>query len=330
MRSSAGLVIVLAVLTPACGRRPIFEIAEVAACDTAGWAHDIAPEAEGLYVSDRQGGFLVFPRPWNWNRPRVFKPAQDVISLAPNSGSPVLAARFEGLVWVSPEDRVRGTYSNGDIANAVATRGDLAFAAYGLHGLVVARLAPGALQLVSQLRTPGWSHDVKLSGEQAFLADWNYGLRVVDIRDPERPSEVAVLPTPATAIAVSIRVSGRRRFAAIAEGHGGIAIAELDESGRPHQLGRNGLGLNPADAPHPESGGWAHGIAWTSRHVFVADWKRGLAVLDVADPGSPKLVREIPTGGTALGVKTEQQPDGSWLVFLADGEEGIKVYRVTE
>jgi hypothetical protein len=90
------------------------------------------------------------------------------------------------------------------------------------------------------------------------------------------------------------------------------------------------LGLNPAGQPHPESGGWAHSVAWCGRYIFVANWKRGLAVLDAADLSDPRVVREIPTNGTALGVKTEQQPDGSWLIFLADGEAGLKVYRFQE
>ncbi len=311
-------------------RKPAVEVQEIAAVDTSGWAHDVELDRDALYVSDRQGGFLVFRRPWDWKQSNIFKPVEDVISLAPNSGAPVLASRFEGLVWVSGTGGVLARYSNGDIANSVVTRGDLAFAAYGLHGLVVARLTQGALRPLAQLSTLGWSHDVKLSRGQVFLADWQYGLRVVDVREPEHPSEITHLPTPATTIAVSIREDGRRRLAALAEGHGGISIAELDDSGRPRLLGRNGLGLRAADPPHPESGGWAHGITWSRTHVFVANWKRGLAVIDVSDMSNPRLVREIQTDGTALGVKAEEQSDGSWLIFLADGEAGIKIYRVRE
>ncbi len=318
----------LIALTTACKPRPDFEITEVATVDTAGWAHDVALENDRLYVSDRQGGFLLFRHSSSWDRPRVFSPVTDVISLAPHGGEPVLAARFEGLVLVSPDGRVNARYVvNGDIANSVVTRDDLAFAAYGLHGLVIARLTKDSIRIVSQLASPGWSHDVKLSREQALMADWNYGLRVVDIHDPERPAEIGVLPTPATTIAISVKNSGGSRIVALADGHAGVAFARLDDSGHPHLLGRQDLGLNAADPPHPESGGWAHGVAWGGEHVFVANWKRGLAILDARDPGSPRLVRELPTNGTALGVKAEHQPDGSWRVFLADGEAGLKVYR---
>jgi hypothetical protein len=92
-------------------------------------------------------------------------------------------------------------------------------------------------------------------------------------------------------------------------------------------LSRARLGLNASDAPHPESGGWAHGVAWCGDYLFVANWKRGLAVLDVHDPRNPRLLRELPTGGTSLGVKAEAAPDGEILVFLADGEEGLRIFR---
>jgi hypothetical protein len=330
VRYLTGSVLVLLVLACACRRHPTIELSEIAATDTAGWAHDIVLEKDTLYLSDRQGGFLMFQRAPDWSRPRVFHPVTDVISLAPNSGMPVLASRFEGLVLVSADGRVLARYANGDIANAVVTRGDFAFAAYGLHGLVVAKLARDSIHALAELSSPGWSHDVKLSREQAFVADWNYGLRVVDIHDPAHPAETAVLSSPATTIAVSIRESGGNRVAAIADGRAGVALADLDASGHPHLLGRNRLGLNSTDQPHPESGGWAHSVAWSGRHLFVANWKCGLTVLDVADLSNPRVIREIPTNGTALGVKTEEQPDGSWLVFLADGEAGLKVYRFKE
>lgn len=329
MRPTVWLILGM-LLAPACTLHRSIDIQQIAGTDTAGWAHDVTLESDRLYLSDRQGGYLIFQRSPEWNQPRVYHPVNDVISLAPNSGAPVLASRFEGLVLVSADGRVQARYANGDIANAAVTRGNLAFAAYGLHGLVIARLAKDSIQVLSELPSPGWSHDVKLSREQVLLADWNYGLRVVDIRDPARPLEIAALASAATTIAVSVRESDGRRVAAIADGHAGVALADLDDSGHPRLLGRNGLRLNPADTPHPESGGWAHSVAWGGRYLFVANWKRGLAVLDAGDLHNPRVVREIPTNGTTLGVKTERQPDGNWLVFLADGEAGVKIYRFRE
>ena len=322
-----GFCCISGILLVACGRRTQPRLEEVASFDTAGWAHDIALSDNELYVSDRQGGFLLFDRSRGWTAPRIAAPVADVISLAPNGGQPLLASRFDGLVLVSRDNNVVARYSNGDIANAVAVRGNLAFAAYGLHGLVIARIKEDGIHVASELPSPGWSHDVKLWQDRALLADWNYGLRVVNIANPERPVEVAVLPTPATTISVSLRDMPAKPMAALAEGHAGIAIVSFDGSGRPSLQGRHSLGLNPRDSPHPETGGWAHGIAWCGDYLFVANWKKGLAVLDVHDVRNPRPVLEHPTKGTSLAVAAEPERDGSILVFLADGEAGLRVIR---
>ncbi len=308
-----------------CGRQVRAELQETGGYDTPGWAHDVALDAGKVYVSDRQGGFLVFDRSNLLKPPSILTPVEDVISLAPRGGSPLLAARFEGLVLVSPAGCVAGRFSNGDIANTVVTRGELAFAAYGKHGLVVARVDSAGIRVIGGLPTPGWSHDVELWEDRALLADWDYGLRVVDIRDPEKPLEVATLPTPATAIAMAI--DRDRRIVAVAEGHGGVALARLNADGSPALLSRHPLGLFPADPPHPEQGGWAHSAAWGGRYLFVANWKRGLSVLDTQDPGEPRLVLERATGGTALGVAVEPAAGGASDVYLADGESGLRVFR---
>ena len=303
-------------------------IEQIARYDTGGWSHDVEPDGGLLYVSDRQGGFLIFDRASGWTAPRIFAPVKDVISLAPHGGRPLLAARFEGLVLVSPSGQAAARVSNGDIANAVVTRGDLGFAAYGAHGLVIIRLGDAELSVVSELQTPGWSHDVKLWGSRALVADWQYGLRVVDVSRPESPVEIGVMPTPATAISIAPGPSGGRPMAAVAEGHAGVSIAAFDGAGHPSLVSRISLGLNSADAPHPETGGWAHGAAWCGNYLFVANWKRGLAVLDVEDPRRPRLVTELPTRGTSLGVKAEAEPGGTILIFLADGEDGLRIFRL--
>jgi hypothetical protein len=310
-----------------CATRSSVELREILHFHTSGWAHDVALDGNNIYVSDRQGGFLIFDRTRGYAESRPALPVRDVISLSPNSGMPVLAARFEGLILVSPSGHIIDRYSNGDIANAVEVRGDFAFAAYGLQGLVVARLTQGHARLAATLPTKGWSHDIRLSRNQALLADWNYGLRVVDIRNPDKPAEIASLPGPAPCISLAVKDSGDQRILALAEGHAGIALVVLDSWGRPSLIGRNYLGLNPADPIHPESGGWVHSVAWAGRYLFAANWKRGLAVLDAADPGKPRVILEVPARGTALGVKAQRQSDGSYLIFLADGESGLRIFR---
>ena len=243
----------------------------------------------------------------------------------PAAGCPVRGTGSDGCQWGGAG---RLAFEN-EIANSVAIRGNLAFVAFGLHGLVVAETGRDGVRRISELPSPGWSHDVKLRQEQALLADWDYGLRVVDIRVPERPVEIGVAPTPATAIALALGNSpDGRPMVAVAEGHGGVSLIDLSNPAHPALIARASLGLNPKDQPHPESGGWAHGIAWSGQYLFVANWKRGLTVVDVQDLQRPRIAVEYNTGGTALGVQTETAPDGSISVFLAGGEAGLIVLRL--
>ncbi len=320
------IFIVLQILACSCARPTQIELREVAHYDTSGWAHDVALDGDRLYIADRQGGFLTFETFPGDRTPRVFAPVRDVISLAPGSGMTVLASRFEGIVTVAPSGGVIDRYSNGDIANAVQLRGDLAFAAYGRQGLVVLRLVDGRAQFVACLPTDGWSHDLRLSGDQALIADWN-GLKIVDTHNPKSPAPIGFLPSPGTCISLDVQEQGNSRIVALAEGHAGISLVRLDSNGHPERLGRHGLGLNPSDTIHPESGGWVHGVAWAGRYLLAANWKLGLTVLDVHDLQNPRVMLQSPAQGTALAVKTKRQADGSYLVYLADGESGLRLFR---
>jgi hypothetical protein len=325
---TAALILIVTASIGGCSRPRPPLISEVAVCDTTGWAHDVIVEHDRVFVADRQGGYVVFDRGQSWASPVVHAPVSDVISLAPDGSRPLLASRFEGLVEVSGTGQVLARLSNGDIANAVAVRDDLAFVAYGLHGLVVARVAPERLTEIAGLASPGWAHDVKLRGDYAYVADWNNGLRVIDIRNPARPVEAGVVATQATCISVAFG-DPSRGLLAVAEGHAGVSVISVDAGGRPSRIGHNALGLNPGDIPHPEIGGWAHGAAWAGPFIFVANWRAGLFVLDAHDPARPKVLLRHPTPGTSLAVAAEAQPDGSYTVFLADGESGLRILRFT-
>jgi hypothetical protein len=326
MRNTLTIISLLLMHLAACNSRHSLQIKELLHSDARGWAHDVALEGGNIYVAEREGGFRIFDQAWRLIGSCA--PVKDVISLAPNSGMPILASRFEGLIWLSSAGQVFDRYctGDGDIANAVQARGNLLFAAYGMHGLVIARMSRNQIVPVSSLPTAGWSHDIRLCQNLALIADWNGGVRVVDIGNPGKPLEIANYPSRATSISLAIKESEGPRIVAVAEGHAGISLLSLDSAGCLSLLSRNYMGLNLADPIHPKSGGWVHSVAWAGRYLLAANWKRGLAVLDAADYRNPVLVFELPLKGTALGVKTMRQPDGSYLVFLANGEAGLRIF----
>jgi hypothetical protein len=267
---------------------------------------------------------IIFDRSLG-QRHEIVPAAQEVVSAAATAHRLLLAARFEGCLLASTTGRVLDRLSLGEIANAVCVRDQIGFAAYGANGLVVAKLAQDRLTFLSQLRTSGWSHDVELWSDYALLADWDAGLHIINIRDPATPRLIGSVPSPGTTIALAVSPQGSRPMVATAEGHAGIALVDLSDPQHPHLISRNSLGLNSKDVPHPPRGGWAHGLAWAGNYLFVANWKRGLAIVDVSRPERPHLVMESSTQGTALGVAAEASPNGGFLVVLAEGETGIRM-----
>jgi len=319
------LLILTSPLTPR-GSNTGPKLIEMSRSDTSGWAHDTAIHGQEILVSDRQGGIVIFDRDLH-QRYQIDQAAQEVISLSPAAERLLLAARIEGCVLASLKGQVLDRLCLGDIANAVRFRDHLAFAAYGSKGLVIAAIVQDRFKLLAQLSTSGWSHDVQLWSRYALLAAWDGGLQVINISDPTQPRKIAQVTTPGTSIALAMAVAQRRMLVAAAEGHGGVAIFDLENPEQPRLVNRQLLGLNPKDHPHPSAGGWAHGIAWSGNYLFVANWKRGLAILDVSQPESPRMVLESPTVGTALAVAAEPCPDGSFMIILAEGEAGVRALR---
>ena len=48
-----------------------------------------------------------------------------------------------------------------------------------------------------------------------------------------------------------------------------MSLIDLSSPAHPVLVARPSLGLNPKDEPHPESGGWAHGVAWSGQYVSL-------------------------------------------------------------
>lgn len=66
-------------------------------------------------------------------------------------------------------------------------------------------------------------------------------------------------------------------------------------------------------------------VAVAGTHAFVASGDRGLQVLDLADPASPRVVARLDTPGFAQSVRVA----GS-LAYVADGHEGLAIVDVTD
>ena len=100
------------------------------------------------------------------------------------------------------------------------------------------------------------------AGAYAYIADYNQGLRVVDVSDPALPDEVGFYQTPGIAFAVVVQ----RSKAYIAEYRSGLRVASVANPAQPLDFG------------FQATPGYALDVAVDGEYVYIADADGGLSI----------------------------------------------------
>jgi hypothetical protein len=141
--------------------------------------------------------------------------------------------------------------------------------------------------------------------EQAFTT----GLRVYDLSKPEAPREIGFMPTDGLGPHRIWYVGGRYAYLSVHFADFSdhvLAIVDMSDPTKPHVVGKfwlPGMWIKGGETPT-----WPQGRRYALHHALIAGnlaysaWRDGgLAVIDVADPTKPKLVRhhnwDPPFGG---------------------------------
>ena len=95
------------------------------------------------------------------------------------------------------------------------------------------KLFPFVPTLPGSCDTPDDAVDVMVSGDHAFVADFNRGLQVLDISDPANPTLVGTYNTPGSAGGVA--VSGDHVFVAV--GNYGLQVIDISDPTNPTLAG---------------------------------------------------------------------------------------------
>jgi hypothetical protein len=137
------------------------------------------------------------------------------------------------------------------------------------------------------------------------VADSFWGLRIINIANPENPFQQGFCSTPGSATGVA--VSGR--FAYVADWDGGLRIIDISSPLSPFEVGHYSIpGHNAAD------------LAVFSNYVCVAADSGGARFIDVTDPASPYEVGYYEMQGYAENVFVI-----GTSVFIADGISGLRI-----
>ncbi|WP_159440827.1 nSTAND1 domain-containing NTPase [Jatrophihabitans endophyticus] len=143
------------------------------------------------------------------------------------------------------------------------------------------------------------------------------GLRLWDLRDPDRPRRMSPLVTmPAGSAPITGTVALRRDGAVVAAGNpeGRVALFDVHEPAHPAVLGHVLQALR--------SGSLVESLTWSpdGRLLAVGGDDDSVRLLDVRDPARPRQVATVMTGGLVLN--TAISPDGRYLAAASADAHG--------
>ncbi|MEZ4387218.1 MAG: hypothetical protein R3D98_06505 [Candidatus Krumholzibacteriia bacterium] len=163
---------------------------------------------------------------------------------------------------------------------------------------------------VADVRSPGGSIDVTISGDRAFVAHYTAGLEIVDISQPENPSILGAVDTPGSAFSVAIAGD----YAYVADDNGGLQIVDVSNP------------QSPALVASVAMPGHVRGVCIAGSHAYVAEANpHRCEVIDIADPLHPLLVggTDMPEGATDVAVAGDH-------AFVAAGYSGLQVVDIAD
>ncbi len=283
---------------------------------TQGYPHDICLNGGRVYVADGEAGLGVYDVS-NPESPSLLGTKMDSMNIAWGvfaKDSLAYVAYGTKELYITnvalPESiKVVGEleYIQPGFGYGIVVADSLAYIAAGPQFVIINVAQPAYPNLIFQIRYPHDCKSVVLQGLWAFVAVGQLGVAVWKT-DTTPPMQVGSFDTPANAQAVA--VSGSHLY--VADGVGGLIVADISDPLNPHPVATLGLP------------GYA-------RHVFVADSlvyvsceAGGLAIVNVAQPAQPVLAAIISLPYTMCA-----QAEGGY-VFAGDRDSGLVVIKIEE
>ena len=165
----------------------------------------------------------------------------------------------------------------GTLINDIKVRGNYAYLAADAAGLLIVDVTyPDTPSLVGRLAYGGDAKDLQLYRDYALIAANDKGLVVVDISNPELPLFVNEVPTQNPANGVSWSPDGQ--VAVVAMGGYGIEVFEFPLTSTPVSKGTLNVSGNVQD------------VALKGDYAYLADYNRGLVVIDISDLSNPSEI----------------------------------------
>jgi hypothetical protein len=225
---------------------------------------------------------------------------------------------MSGFLWIVDVSDPREPYAVGNyrfpgglyIEGDFVLSGDYAYVPAGRDGLRILRMKPKAPYELGYWDGLGKTRGVALSGNVAYVTDYDSGLQILDVSDPRAPYELGRCSLSGFTLLVA--VSGDFVYVAGLDPGGKLRVIDVSNPQAPYQVGWAGFP------------GTAKGVALAGDFVYVVS-RQGLYVIDVSDPPNPHLagwyVNLSGYGGVVVSGGLVYTPGLDILEFLGEGVE---------
>ncbi len=212
------------------------------------------------------------------------------------------------------------------------------------------RLFPFELTPAGSCDTPGACYDVHVTGDLAYVANYNSGLRVIDVSDPTDPTEIGSCYTPGRAYDVTVAGD----YAYVAAGSGGLHVVDISDptdpgvvtsygasdeargvavSGNYAYVADRASGLLVIDITNPLvpafagtcATTWAYDIAIADDYAYVADHNFDVVVIDISDPTNPTRAGEYGVSGAAQDIAVAGD-----YAYVAYASSGLRILDISD
>ncbi|MBI4325006.1 MAG: hypothetical protein HY674_07045 [Chloroflexi bacterium] len=129
-------------------------------------------------------------------------------------------------------------------------------------------------------RTHGFSRDIAVSDDHAYITEHPSRLEIIDVSNPVAPVRVGGYTPAVYQYARSVAVAGNHAYVAYGVG---LEVIDVSNPANPVRLGRY------------DTSGDAWDAAVAGNHAFVTEWLAGLEVIDVSNPANPVRVGGVDT-----------------------------------
>jgi len=296
----------------------------LALVETPGPASAVRVVGKHLFVADGGDGFAIF----DVSDPRAPRRLGGAATAGPVANLQVAGDRL----YVAERHRGLSIHSLTDLANP----------------RIIGRFEPTESDS-DGLPVEGFSQQVELQGNLAYVSDWPVGVRIVDVSDPLVPREVGRIVAPKKVSRIAI--NGTRLSVAL--GNDGVEVWNVSAPGSPMKVDSYDTGDSARDVVawgdrwlvadragglliFEESEGGLSFVAGSGaaehagkiqvegKVAYLANGLAGLKILDVADPANPVVVGELDTPGNTVALHVV-----GGRAYLADDTGGLQVADVS-